>query len=172
MDSPQSLQALLARRRALAAPLPSVINPPPKLHRVTPRDDPFAVESHGLYTTLPRRVAANAYPKVPISTEKSPSSNLSKAASSSVKSIVPAKISKPPSSRQRRFVTNWTPDMDKVIRKALAKTGWGSWTRIVASGKLPKEYTAKMISNRAKSIGLTKQMFGPALVSTAPRGKV
>ncbi|CAN8076508.1 unnamed protein product [Agarophyton chilense] len=68
--------------------------------------------------------------------------------------------------RQKRFVSNWTPDMDKIVRKSLSKFGWGCWARIAASGKLPKEYTAKMIANRAKSIGLTKNMFGPAIVST------
>ncbi|KAI0566007.1 Homeobox-like protein [Gracilaria domingensis] len=65
--------------------------------------------------------------------------------------------------RQKRFVSNWTPEMDKILRKSLSKFGWGCWARIAASGKLPKEYTAKMIANRAKSIGLNKNMFRPAI---------
>ncbi|PXF47810.1 hypothetical protein BWQ96_02492 [Gracilariopsis chorda] len=146
------LAVLAARSQALRAPLPfsepvSEHAPPP------PALDPFSVESLSFFVHAPSATAPSSQGS---SSLKRPAPNPSPSNDKSAKTA----------KRQKRFVSNWTPDMDKIVRKSLAKFGWGCWARIAASGKLPKEYTAKMIANRAKSIGLNKHMFGPAIAQT------
>jgi hypothetical protein len=87
----------------------------------------------------------------------------------------------------------WDDAQDRILRRCLRKWGWGCWKRIERSGRLPTEYTAKMIANRARALNLqssdptgiaepgtdpggsraTPSMSGPAggpgTVSTAPQ---
>lgn len=156
------LDIVKARSVAMRAP----INFSPHLQNETygPSLDPFWSETTSFFlpTTTPTALSS-AKPIHQTLLPKTHSSVLNSAAPSSPSSN--PKIHKP-NKRQKRFVTNWTPQMDKIVRKSLAKFGWGCWSRIASCGKLPKQYTAKMIANRAKSIGLTKDMFGPSVAST------
>lgn len=169
MDS--QLEVLQARCKVLSMPGPSIRAAVDEKEREPNADDPFAFESHGFF--LLARAASGASDEsedggdkreVLQSERRNPRHSQQRNANS-------GKVTKGTGKRARRFVTNWTPEMDKVVRKALAKYGWGCWSRIAQSGKLPKEYNAKLIANRAKSIGLTKEMFGPQVSYTAPRGK-
>lgn len=160
------LQVLHARRKILAS-TPSTTPAAPSAP-TAPQPDPFSFESHGFFlpSVLPSDSAS------PNSTNRNPLSPHPHTARTFQSSAARRNnASKATKKRQRRFVTNWTPEMDKVVRKALAKYGWGSWTRIASSGKLPKEYNAKLIANRARAIGLTKQMFGPQVVPTISKAK-
>eukprot|EP00177_Eucheuma_denticulatum_P001916 GFKZ01003425.1.p1 GENE.GFKZ01003425.1~~GFKZ01003425.1.p1 ORF type:complete len:167 (-),score=22.93 GFKZ01003425.1:701-1201(-) len=161
------LQVLHARRNVLAStPSTSQAPPPPALP--APQPDPFSFESHGFFLTslLPSDSSS------PTPANQNPlTSNTRTARTFQSSAARRNNATKPTKKRQRRFVTNWTPEMDKIVRKSLAKYGWGSWTRIASSGKLPKEYSAKLIANRARAIGLTKQMFGPQVVPTISKPK-
>lgn len=154
-DSPAIVQILRARRQALSKPLPTQVETPKK-HQ--PQPDPFAHESHSFFIS-----------PLPLPTPPSPPSS---PGSADAPADVPAGPTDRPSSpvrppatvpRGRRAVANWTPEMDRAVRRALAKHGWGCWSKIASSGKLPEQYTRKMISNRAKALGLTREMFGPAI---------
>lgn len=162
------LKVLEARRRVLSHPIPSVAEPVSgQTQQVV--HDPFAFESHGFFVSArdgsglnkdsdderDAREALRTERRKIVQQQKARSSKLSKA------------NAKP--KRARRFVTNWTPEMDKVVRKALSKHGWGCWSKIAQSGKLPKEYNSKLIANRARSIGLTKEMFGPQVSYAASK---
>lgn len=167
MDS--QLEVLQARRRVLSMPGPSVTTTAERQEREQNADDPFAFESRGFF--LPSKSATGA------SKDSDDDRDAREALQSKRRKIAQqqkaksGKVTKGTGKRARRFVTNWTPEMDKVVRKALSKHGWGCWSRIAQSGKLPKEYNAKLIANRAKSIGLTKEMFGPQVSYTAPKGR-
>lgn len=169
MDS--QLEVLQARCKVLSMPGPAIRETVEEKHRESNADDPFAFESRGFF--LLERTASGAPEGSEDSGDKretlqSERRNLKHSQQRNANS---GKLTKGTGKRARRFVTNWTPEMDKVVRKALAKHGWGCWSRIAQSRKLPKEYNAKLIANRAKSIGLTKEMFGPPVSYTAPRGK-
>jgi len=171
-----TLQALLARRRVLSTALPQ---------RSTARssttcasepfdnaDDPFALESNGFFTAL-HSAPSRAEDDNTVDTDAH-----QRPATSAVNKLNPnpvvvkdGRVLKGTGRKGRRFVANWTPEMDKALRKLLRKFGWGSWSRIAAAGKFPKEYTAKMISNRAKSIGLTRDMFDPGPVPSMSKKK-
>lgn len=77
-----------------------------------------------------------------------------------------------PSKRGKRFVPKWSDETDRVLRKALTKHGWGCWKRIAESGKLVPQITPKMISNRAKALGLTRSMFLTPLSNTGATSAV
>lgn len=160
METQTQLEILRARRRVLHQTTPQVQTS--WLHHTEETsEDPFACESYGFFLPFPDVVEAGG----------AANSSQPKAKDVSVTSRADtnsaSKVTKP----RRRFVSNWTPEMDLVIRKALTKYGWGAWTRIAQSGKLPKEYTPKMISNRANSIGLTKDMFARKDQLQGPKDK-
>jgi hypothetical protein len=48
----------------------------------------------------------------------------------------------------------WDDEQDRTLRRCIRKWGWGCWKRIERSGRLPSEYTAKMIANHAKVLNL------------------
>lgn len=106
------------------------------------QEDPFAFESRGFYapfvSDVPRSKSVRKRVKPP---------------------ILPRAIIKKPEKTKTRFLPNWTPQLDKMLRKCLRKFGWGSWTRMEQSGKFPKNYSRKILSRRALTLGYTKEMF-------------
>lgn len=162
------LQVLQARRNVLSVPPPTILDVQPRLlstQNSTPQPDSFSFESHGFY------IPSNSPSDNPLHQHQHSEKPAHSGTAASHPSTTGSKILKGYKKRAKRFVTNWTPEMDKVVRKCLAKYGWGSWTRIASSGKLPKEYNAKLIANRARAIGLTKEMFGPQVVPTVSKSK-
>lgn len=146
---PTHLQILRARRAVLSEK-PKIYNWIQNGNAEDPCDDPFSVEAYGQFLPSPQVVQ--------IASTTNDIEKKSKDIASNVRAVA-SSASKVTKRRGRRFVSNWTPEKDEVIRQSLIKYGWGAWTRIANSGKLPKEYTPKMISNRANSIGLTKETF-------------
>lgn len=154
-----NLRILQARRAALANPLPSVSparQPSNHLESSASPGDASHLENHAFY--LHNLTSHSHHPDTPHVTKKHTTTLPDSRPTKPNKSAATARVGKTTSKRQR-FIANWTPQMDKVIRKALAKHGWGCWTKIALSGKLPQEYTPKMISNRARAIGLSRQSF-------------
>lgn len=172
---------LETRRRVLMSPAPPI----GKLRKCNkpPLPDPFSHESYSFffYNSFSRNSSTqheNNVSQAATSRSKTVASPSTTAATqprlgkdpTPVSSQPPPKVitserttgdsgQKRPVKKTKRFVTKWTAEMDKVLRRALAKHGWGCWTLIAQSGKLPPEYSRKMISNRAKSIGLTREMY-------------
>jgi hypothetical protein len=64
--------------------------------------------------------------------------------------------------RRPRATANWNEDQDRVLRKCLRKWGWGCWKRISLSGRLPKHYTPRMISNHANILQLQERYAVPS----------
>lgn len=165
------LQVLRARRTVLSKPPPTISDAQRLLlakRGSTPQSDSFSFESHGFYVPLNSAFDYTQNRSRRHENSEEPAGN---GIAASHPSAIGSKIAKNSRKRAKRFVTNWTPEMDKVVRKGLTKYGWGSWTRIALSGKLPKEYNAKLIANRARAIGLTKEMFGPQVVPTVSKSK-
>lgn len=158
------LRILEARRKVLASPLP------PRKHSPS-----TTIHKTSFHTIHPIHHQTNAFfiPPPPKSSPDKPNLNLVKSHTATNLSAtkphppVTGAVTKP--GRRPRLIAHWTEPMDRIIRKMLSKYGWGCWTRIASSGKLPPEYHRKMIANRAKALGLTPQMFGPQLVSATPR---
>lgn len=174
------MDILLARKKTLAQPLPSKI-PPLKPQDTKPQHDPFQFESYGqlvhpyIPITSKEENLKEKMIKQPAITETKPTNNSVNNHDKKKNSVSNGKVQKDAPKRPRRFVTNWTEAMDKIIKKSLVKFGWGCWSKIAASGKLPKEYNSKIIANRAKSMGLTKDMFKNPLIpkdfQTKPKPK-
>lgn len=158
------LNILRARRHVLRVEVARESRPPPHDAAAAAVHDPFACESYGFF--LPRSaVDADQNAERVLAAPDSQS-----APDENHPAVAQGRVEKPAKRTAKRTVANWTPEMDKVVKKGLEKHGWGAWSRIAASGKLPKEYTPKMISNRATSIGLTKDKFD-APRSSAPVSK-
>ncbi len=135
------LAVLNARRAALRKPAPPRVEEKSE-ERTEDQEDPFAFESRGFYAPYVNDVPR---PKNVRKRVKPP--------------ILPRAIIKKPEKTKTRFLPNWTPQLDKMLRKCLRKFGWGSWTRMEQSGKFPKNYSRKILSRRAISLGYTKEMF-------------
>lgn len=156
------LAVLRARREVLQKPLPPRIVEE-QVSWVS--DDPFSYESRGFYAmpglVRPEDGASTSDDKLSVQLvrsgkkKKRPSQLMSPGGKEKS-----GRVEKPErKTTKARFVPNWTPEMDKVLRKSLRKWGWGSWTRIERSGKLPKEYTRKIIARRVKILGFSREQF-------------
>jgi hypothetical protein len=67
----------------------------------------------------------------------------------------------------------WDDAQDKILRRFLRKWGWGCWKRIERSGRLPSEYTAKMIANRARALSLqVSEPIGTGQPGDEPEGSL
>ena len=174
------MDVLLARKKTLAQQLPSKI-PSPKPQNTRPQHDPFQFETYGqlvhpyMPTISKQENLKDTMIKQPTMTETKPTNSSVTNHEKKKNTVSNGKIQKEAPKRPRRFVTNWTEAMDKTIKKFLVKFGWGCWSKIATSGKLPKEYNSKIIANRAKSMGLTKDMFKNPLIpkdfQTKPKPK-
>lgn len=130
-----------------------------------PHPDAYAHETHSFHTQAPPAARAPSEAARPHraagddAESKAARKPRPKAQPTSTPSAHATIAKKKQVAKPKRVVTKWTPEMDRVIRKSLAKFGWACWSLIAASGKLPLQYTRKMISSRARTIGLTREMF-------------
>ncbi len=147
------LDILRARRSVLSKALPPRTSPPS-----TPwcQDDPFAFESRGFY--LPTDGHGKS---LPMATSKSNKKKRKGKLNASLVDNGGIRKSEKNETRKRSSPI-WTAYMDRFVRKSLRKWGWGSWTRMERTNKLPPEYTAKVIARRVKALGYTRENFSMA----------
>lgn len=153
------LQLLRTRRQALSRPLP-----PRKPTPSTPwcEDDPFEVESRGFYTSAPATSGTSPGDKT-----QRPSSKKKRKGKVGDSLVERGNgVRKPDKSRSNPI---WTPALDKLLRKYLRKLGWGAWARIEKTNKFPAEFTAKVVSRRAKALGYSRDNLPKVARKLSPR---
>ena len=153
------LAVLRARKVVLKKPLPAEEEPP----SAWVSNDPFSFESRGFYAPAlsgredsPSRNAESSGLQLSKIIKKKKKVGKASGSAVQLRKDKGGRVEKP---TRTRFVPNWTPEMDKILRKSMRKWGWGSWTRIERSGKLPKEYTSKIIARRVKALGFSREQF-------------
>lgn len=157
-----------ARHQVLkSTKLPFVKNEGRLKSKLQPQPDPFSHESYAFYVPpFTTQQTLDTPSPIPATTHTATTTPVTAATSTSHQII---QKRSPIQKRQKRFNPKWTSDMDNLIRKLLVKHGWGCWTLITQATKFPPEYNPKMISNRVKAIGLTRENYLlPTPTTTTP----
>lgn len=153
--------SILEARQRLVSALPK-IEELPRTQDLPPSDDPYDFERSGFYNGPIFIAGGSESHKSDLRSSKrlrklkkrssSASRDGARDATTGDRSKKRLRVVEQPADAPLRRKANWNDDQDRVLRRCIRKWGWGCWKRIERSGKLPAEYTAKMISNRARTL--------------------
>jgi hypothetical protein len=129
-------------------------------------EDPFEFEIRGAYIGLPSKpMSSQERPDEITTAESEPRGPLNRRNRVDVGRITKRRtefdtrqVLTPTRASKRKAY--WDDEQDRTLWRCIRKWGWGCWKRIERSGRLPSEYTAKMIANRAKVLNLQEAYPG------------